>query len=839
MAVTLTVEQLRAAVRYGSSADETIELARILTYSTEAVTKYAPNAPDVAQDEAAIRLSAYILDMPNASRAAGYANAGQNSGAWSMLLPYRIHRAGSVVEAVAAAAASGTPGNPVTDISISGTTMTVSFADGTTRDETLPAGMGDGGGGSTSFKGDYSDLTAGQRAAVTWGDYVRTDSADGGRYYVVNNPFFARSNAPESGTNSGWHPFEAHPIWAGASGYPHFAASGDLLSDGATIYVSLTDQTINEATDLVAGTTLLPLPAGALDGAGVRALIASWAQAGDTTLMPANKYRAPTSSARGGPYAATNPVADDDGHGATSYSWGRGVLVRLIERIVPASWVRSNTALVPVNRLPRVLFYSGTDDTSHPNFNRPEMKTGDYVIAENTPTNPTRITLFQRVSGGTYESRIVWDLSGASPNYNNLIGRPILNRMPVHGEAEGIGLLQWDGGRLVRTIHTHRIDRSVTWEVLPVPTSFQGRNVAVGDTTIHVPSGTYRGTNATTLPSTGNATGDIRFVRQGNDWARWDGAHWIFWLPGHYLGAFGLKADADAAVFAPGLQQIAAFADPDDADNPEIYPRRVTAFVAGTAESFKLLDAKFGAVTPEEIHLPPYSGHLDGASDLAAALKAIDSLTTPIDIPGLTAQVLHGSNDLAMLFRAGAGLRKATLASLQTYFSSRDRIYEQMKAILAEGTNITLDEADGARSITINSAAGGGAAPRWHWAAFWSAPFTANVAKTATMRPFPIGGYADYAALRAAIDNEGISQICIRATQTDSNDADSDFDIVVLPNQQGFTTSRSPPTFKVFPAWSLGVDPVAITIEWENAGLQAKIETAIPSRFQLRLGVYK
>lgn len=96
MAVTLTVEQLRAAVRYGSSSDELVELTRILTYATEAVTKYAPTASDVAHDEAAIRLSAYILDQPNASRAAGYANAGQNSGAWSMLLPFRVHRAGSV-----------------------------------------------------------------------------------------------------------------------------------------------------------------------------------------------------------------------------------------------------------------------------------------------------------------------------------------------------------------------------------------------------------------------------------------------------------------------------------------------------------------------------------------------------------------------------------------------------------------------------------------------------------------------------------------------------------------------------------------------------------------------
>ena len=40
--------------------------------------------------------------------------------------------------------AVGTPGNPVTNVSVSGSTLTITFADGATRDEDLPEGTGGG-----------------------------------------------------------------------------------------------------------------------------------------------------------------------------------------------------------------------------------------------------------------------------------------------------------------------------------------------------------------------------------------------------------------------------------------------------------------------------------------------------------------------------------------------------------------------------------------------------------------------------------------------------------------------------------------------------------------------
>ena len=95
MAVTLTVEELTTALRLGDTVEETNEATRLLAYATEAVTKHAPYASDVAHNEAAIRVAGYLFDQPFAARGDSYANALRNSGAATMLLPYRIHRAGS------------------------------------------------------------------------------------------------------------------------------------------------------------------------------------------------------------------------------------------------------------------------------------------------------------------------------------------------------------------------------------------------------------------------------------------------------------------------------------------------------------------------------------------------------------------------------------------------------------------------------------------------------------------------------------------------------------------------------------------------------------------------
>ena len=123
MALTLTQAELAAAIRLGDSTEEAAEATRLLAYATEAISRHLggafANAPAVIVNEAAIRLAGYLFDQPNAGRGLSFANAGRNSGAWAILLPFRVHRAGSTGEAVAAAQeAVGTPGNPVTNVAM-------------------------------------------------------------------------------------------------------------------------------------------------------------------------------------------------------------------------------------------------------------------------------------------------------------------------------------------------------------------------------------------------------------------------------------------------------------------------------------------------------------------------------------------------------------------------------------------------------------------------------------------------------------------------------------------------------------------------------------------------
>ena len=144
--MAVNVEQLAVAIRAGSSAEELAILTRLLAVAQATVSRHAPEAPEAVQDEAAIRIAGYLFDAPNAGRGIAYGHALRNSGAASLLLPWRVHRAGSIGEAVEAAAASGSVGNPVINVTLAGSTLTVSYADGSAAALQLPAGGGDGDG---------------------------------------------------------------------------------------------------------------------------------------------------------------------------------------------------------------------------------------------------------------------------------------------------------------------------------------------------------------------------------------------------------------------------------------------------------------------------------------------------------------------------------------------------------------------------------------------------------------------------------------------------------------------------------------------------------------------
>lgn len=146
MAVTITAQELSERLRVGSTPEELAEVQYLLDYASVAVLKYAPDAPgDLVHNEAVRLLAGYLFDAPTQSGGDRFANAMRNSGAARTLLPYRVHRAGSVDDALAAAqAAIGTVGNPVTGLAIAADDLIVTFADGTTEHLPLPAGGGAG-----------------------------------------------------------------------------------------------------------------------------------------------------------------------------------------------------------------------------------------------------------------------------------------------------------------------------------------------------------------------------------------------------------------------------------------------------------------------------------------------------------------------------------------------------------------------------------------------------------------------------------------------------------------------------------------------------------------------
>ena len=100
--MAVTVADLTRALRAGTSADEQAEVTRLLGVAQAVVTQYIRGAPcpDAIADEATVRVAAYLYDQPTAARNLSFANAGRNSGAWSLLAPHRIQRAGSIEEAV-------------------------------------------------------------------------------------------------------------------------------------------------------------------------------------------------------------------------------------------------------------------------------------------------------------------------------------------------------------------------------------------------------------------------------------------------------------------------------------------------------------------------------------------------------------------------------------------------------------------------------------------------------------------------------------------------------------------------------------------------------------------
>ena len=69
--------------------------------------------------------------------------------------------------------------------------------------------------------------------------------------------------------------------------------------------------------------------------------------------------------------------------------------------------------------------------------------------------------------------------------------------------------------------------------------------------------------------------------------------------------------------------------------------------------------------------------------------------------------------------------------------------------------------------LTYTMRPGGGGSPKWHWLSQVTGAFAADTARDmATVATFPLGPYADYAALQAAVADGSMTQVAVRLSQT-------------------------------------------------------------------------
>ena len=111
MAVTISSLALAAALRAGDGTTALTEplsgvIVRLLGAATALVEGYAPNAPESVQDEAVVRLAGWMYDaIPGRT----WASAMGQSGAQSILSPWRSRRARNIEDAGLALAIPLTP----------------------------------------------------------------------------------------------------------------------------------------------------------------------------------------------------------------------------------------------------------------------------------------------------------------------------------------------------------------------------------------------------------------------------------------------------------------------------------------------------------------------------------------------------------------------------------------------------------------------------------------------------------------------------------------------------------------------------------------------------------
>lgn len=384
--MALTVAQLQAALRIDSpDAAQTALLTRFLAVAVALVQEHAPGAPEGIRDEAAARVVGYLYDAPTTGRRISPL---QGSGAASLLLPWRVHRAGTIDDAVAAAVAGS--GSPVTGVEIDGQTLTVTFQDGTERTETLPIPSLDAYLTADEVRdllSVFGTVTAIAPVSLTDASLSRTrrtvrpkerQTLPAGTYLL---DLMLQSNRTAGRISVDLEDAADNSVllhFGRVNASPYQASRLLVLAAEKTVQVAYTLEG-NQAATVTAATLRAVSLAGSVDVAGVDARIATWARAKSPTgtipvgLIPAAIARvagiqaaataaataavqgyvipAATATKRGGVKAVTNTIIDA-GTSTAIFGWALSHVRRLVTTMVDGFALKTGTAKLPLAKLP-------------------------------------------------------------------------------------------------------------------------------------------------------------------------------------------------------------------------------------------------------------------------------------------------------------------------------------------------------------------------------------------------------------------------------------------------------------------------------------------------------
>ena len=876
MAVTTTVAELAAALRLGDSAEETAEATRLLGYATEAVTKHLGTAfattPDAVANEAVIRLAGYLFDQPFAARSSGFANALRNSGAARMLLPYRVHGAGTTAEATAAAQeAIGTAGNPVISVIIDAGQLVVTLADGTTSREDLPAGMG----------GGTVDQTAREAAAAAIAAAAANTQALAGKQNTLMPPSPAEAAGGTATTIRGWTAALIRVLVEAV--VPQWARDDHTLIPGSKL------------ADSLRGTKVFVQDAAPSSSVSAEGDI--WLR--DLTTTHPQIYERNSgawirdySFYGGRVHLVTNPIAVNvdfpiANGGDIALEFIDGTL-KLFRRLAspPPYWRLDGTVS------------GGTGGAS--------VYLGAYsnLTAEQAAgIDLGHYTLFQNrywICHDREQARA--NAPGTNPNDG---------WRPIDGQYRGqatVGQRYYDAGdhtRIGSTVYFCEAEGIYSRDdILTSPnwagpgtldqTARDAAAAAAAQATTNAQAIAGIGSTGTARTEVlipfrpGSRPGAILIESTGYVVA---GVYTAYGVPHYVAAAGGFTATVNDAQDFSGETHIRRLIDggdiavlrelPDeptiegltgifrDDNSIEVVSSRPSAIInlhfiqnVGGSRYFNPDDrvARFphgGEATPDF-----NAGHqwIAGLGIIAIGDEKRIELITDGDQPGGTLRVslgLPGDTPVEHLvvplvtdpntYHSGLVSNIPDGQDLEFSITNNGNI-----RILHDGLHFErfiLEEELEARLVPLQGRVAGledveqpapVELPAWHWAAFANAAFVPNTAKAVSFRTFPIGPYADYAAIRAAILNGSITQIAIYLQQNDPGDGDDDGGVFVIPNLSPFKGSGIQGQFRAFPAWNIGVNPAAFRATFEAGTITIEADTAISATpfFRVNVGIY-